>query len=96
VINYGNGYENAFVTGSDGNLYYRFFDGSNWHDWVPLGHPNNVRVQQGVPAVINYGAGNENAYVTGSDGNLCCARVYPAPFLIALMSLPTTIGGVNR
>jgi hypothetical protein len=72
VINYptdSGPYENAFVTMDDGNLYYRFFDGSNWQNWVPLGHPNNVPVY-GVPAVINYGNGYENAFVTGSDDNL--------------------------
>jgi hypothetical protein len=72
VINYPNPdgpFENAFVTGSDNNLYYTWFDGSSWQGWVNLGHPAAVG-SLSDPGVINYGGPYENAFVNGSDGNL--------------------------
>jgi hypothetical protein len=71
VINYPGTptHENVYVTGSDGNLYTAYWDGS-WH-WAPLG--NGGSSLYGTPAVINYQVGtvtHENVYVTGRDGNL--------------------------
>ena len=77
-------HENVFVTGSDGNLYLDYWNGTKW-TWVNLG--NGTHSQQlagnqpvtGDPVVINYQVGSvthENVFVVGVNGFTGVSSLY--------------------
>ena len=77
-------HENVFVTGSDGNLYLDYWNGTKW-TWVNLG--NGTRHQRlagnqpvtGDPVVINYQVGSvthENVFVVGVNGFTGVSSLY--------------------
>jgi hypothetical protein len=57
----------AFVRGSDGQLWHRWWNGVMWSGWEPLGG----QLLPGTgPAVASWGAGRLDVFVTGTDRQL--------------------------
>ena len=59
----------AFVRGTDGQLYQKTWTGSSWTTWSALGGPTN-NTFQGAPAAISWGSGYLDVFVRGTDNAL--------------------------
>lgn len=76
----------AFVVGFDGNLYHRWWDGSNW------GGPENLGGGKLInsPSVASWAANRLDVFAVGSDGNL-----YHAAWNGSVWGGPENLGGGN-
>jgi hypothetical protein len=57
----------AFVRGADGQLWHRWWDGTTWRGWEPLG---GLLYPGTGPGVAAWGPGRLDVFVTGSDRQL--------------------------
>ena len=59
----------AFVHGTDGQLYQKTWTGNSWTNWGALGGPTS-NTFQGAPTAISWGTGYLDVFVRGTDNAL--------------------------
>lgn len=65
VVSWGKDHMNIFASGTDRNLYLRWFDGRQWHGWDKMGGE-----MASDPVGLTSGVGHCYVFIRGMDGNV--------------------------